>query len=86
MPDAAPPPSHDEAIRRSIVRWVFFSFNAFSFAVLIAMVFRGWELSPATSSVIMLVLGTHVAAVSGTVGYYLGGVSAIAKTSSKDNP
>ena len=84
MADSTPPPvevtEDREKTRRIIVRLAFVQFNGFVFACLLAMVFKGWEVSPATSNFMTMVLQSEIALVSAVGGFYLAISSGQAKT------
>jgi hypothetical protein len=72
-----PLPTHDEKTRRIIVWLLFAQFNFFVAVTMSAMLFKGWELSPASTNVIMIILTGEVGFIGTAVGFYLGATSAV---------
>ena len=60
-----------EHTRRLIVKLAFGQFNMFVFAALGAMVFKGWEVSPATSNYMTMVLQAEIALLTSVGAFYL---------------
>ena len=58
--------------RQMVVKFVFWQFIGSVVGIGAAMVFKGWEISNTTNSILVMILQAELAAMGTCVGYYLG--------------
>lgn len=70
----APPPSVADAdqLRRFIVYAAFVQFNFFILMILVALIWKGWEMPPTANSLIMIIITGESNVIMAAVAFYLG--------------